>query len=499
MNVIQVNAKEHSDKSIPLNYQSENEVTVVEFDLSSFVEEYGEGTAVLHCRRAYDSAAYINSNAVQSGNKLVWTVTETDLQYHGYGEVQVVYTVGDKVAKGAILQTYVGRSLDNSGTMPDVWQPVLDEIRQIKEEVSDKAEAVEESKEAIDNMTATASIDSNSGTPYVNVTSSIVEGVKVFNFDFHNLRGSDGALSFVIVEELPTTDIHTNWIYLVADDSAETGNRYKEYVYIENAWEQIGSASIDLSNYIRKLTSFTVGHIVTLSADGSIADSGIALSDLATKTDLAEKANTEDVTEALAEKVGFTDYATTESFGVVKAGGAAKGIGVNNGVLSISGATGQQIEIKASAYAPITPANLDFAVFKALENNSAIVIDAQKDAICQTIGAVRSGGGGGGGLTTRTISAADNPISATALWSESNPELNVQMLFNRALDIDMDNILFIVAKFNHYPYDYTVIGQVSVINITQYQTQIMITIPNFKPKSWTSSSKDISMTIVYDK
>ena len=61
--------------------------------------------------------------------------------------------------------------------------------------------------------------------------------------------------TFEIVNELPTTDIKTNVIYLVpAQGSGVVGNIYNEYIYIENAWELIGSTSVtvDLENYLAK-------------------------------------------------------------------------------------------------------------------------------------------------------------------------------------------------------------------------------------------------------
>jgi len=42
-----------------------------------------------------------------------------------------------------------------------------------------------------------------------------------------------------------------NTIYLVP--AGETsGNLYEEYIYVDNAWEKFGAATIDLSNYATK-------------------------------------------------------------------------------------------------------------------------------------------------------------------------------------------------------------------------------------------------------
>ena len=59
-------------------------------------------------------------------------------------------------------------------------------------------------------------------------------------------------LSFQVVAALPTEDIKTNVIYLVPSTTSSEQNVYDEYIYINNAWEKIGSTAIDLSNYLAK-------------------------------------------------------------------------------------------------------------------------------------------------------------------------------------------------------------------------------------------------------
>lgn len=54
-----------------------------------------------------------------------------------------------------------------------------------------------------------------------------------------------------IVEALPATG-EANIIYMVSRAEAEEQNVYDEYMYINNAWEKIGSTDVDLSNYYTK-------------------------------------------------------------------------------------------------------------------------------------------------------------------------------------------------------------------------------------------------------
>lgn len=63
-----------------------------------------------------------------------------------------------------------------------------------------------------------------------------------------------GELGFTptVVEELPTENIDEHTIYLVPKQDSEQEDAYDEWLYINNAWEHIGSTTIDLSNYYTK-------------------------------------------------------------------------------------------------------------------------------------------------------------------------------------------------------------------------------------------------------
>lgn len=70
-----------------------------------------------------------------------------------------------------------------------------------------------------------------------------------------------------IVETLPTAG-ESNILYLVAKTTAESGNIYDEYLYINNAWESIGTTAIDLSGYVQSnemhaLTNTEIAAIIT--------------------------------------------------------------------------------------------------------------------------------------------------------------------------------------------------------------------------------------------
>ena len=62
--------------------------------------------------------------------------------------------------------------------------------------------------------------------------------------------GSVSTIRFSIVNELPSTG-ESNIIYLVPNTASSEKNVYDEYIWVNNAFEIIGSTAIDLSNYAK--------------------------------------------------------------------------------------------------------------------------------------------------------------------------------------------------------------------------------------------------------
>lgn len=85
-------------------------------------------------------------------------------------------------------------------------------------------------------------------------------GLKV-NWEILNQKVADivalqlaiaGALHREIVASLPTTDIDPNTIYMILSGTSATENVYNEFMYVNNAWELIGTSATDLTNYYTK-------------------------------------------------------------------------------------------------------------------------------------------------------------------------------------------------------------------------------------------------------
>lgn len=59
-----------------------------------------------------------------------------------------------------------------------------------------------------------------------------------------NKPNIDAGLHYEVVNELPTEDIDTNCVYLVPSTDPQQSDVYNEYMYIDNAWEKIGSTGM---------------------------------------------------------------------------------------------------------------------------------------------------------------------------------------------------------------------------------------------------------------
>ncbi len=78
--------------------------------------------------------------------------------------------------------------------------------------------------------------------------------------------GSITGISFEIVQTLPATGA-PGTIYLLSNSGTGT-NVYDEYIYVNSAWEKIGTTDVDLSGYWAKtqLTEATQADINTILA-----------------------------------------------------------------------------------------------------------------------------------------------------------------------------------------------------------------------------------------
>lgn len=92
-------------------------------------------------------------------------------------------------------------------------------------------------------------------TDFVNYyTKTEVYNQREIDSKVNDLQGKISALpkfAITVVQSLPTTNISSTTIYLLRN-SDKSQNTFSEYIYVNGAWELLGSAKMDLTDYYKK-------------------------------------------------------------------------------------------------------------------------------------------------------------------------------------------------------------------------------------------------------
>lgn len=126
--------------------QGENEARSIQFDITPWVEELGNGAVTATAKRSQDSQPY-PVTVTKDGTTVTWKPTSTDTAFAGVGSFQLEYTVDSVLAKTCIWSTMVAPSLDPAGDPPDPYDNWLAEMREI---AADAIQAAEDAEQAAD-------------------------------------------------------------------------------------------------------------------------------------------------------------------------------------------------------------------------------------------------------------------------------------------------------------------------------------------------------------
>lgn len=141
--------------------QGENESRSIQFDITPWMEELGDGAVTATAKRPQDSQPY-PVTVTKVGNIVTWKPTSTDTAYEGVGSFQLEYTVDSVLAKTCIWSTMVAPSLDPAGDPPDPYDNWLAEMRQIAADATQAAtdaEAAAETVTGVNNITVFTLMD----------------------------------------------------------------------------------------------------------------------------------------------------------------------------------------------------------------------------------------------------------------------------------------------------------------------------------------------------
>ena len=144
MTTINVNVNRPDVQVLDLGVQKENIVEKIVFDISPWIEEYGDGVAYIYARRNGDSEPYPVTLTMEDG-KATWTLSSTDTYVKGKGKAQLVYTADSAIKKSRVYPTFVHNSLGAASlTPPDPYDDWLDTLGDYTASIEAAVEDVED-------------------------------------------------------------------------------------------------------------------------------------------------------------------------------------------------------------------------------------------------------------------------------------------------------------------------------------------------------------------
>lgn len=123
MNIFTANCS----KPLVLGRMGENIAVTLQFPIKKWREEFGNGTFSLLHQRNGDEAPY-PVVITEDENMVYWTVTASDVQKKGFGRAELIYIVGDLIAKSEIFTTSTGEALGQQTTPPEPWEAWVNQV-----------------------------------------------------------------------------------------------------------------------------------------------------------------------------------------------------------------------------------------------------------------------------------------------------------------------------------------------------------------------------------
>lgn len=169
--------------------------------------------------------------------------------------------------------------------------------------------------------------------------------------EVNTLIGQLDEFKIQVVETLPVSDIDTHTIYLVPK-TGSTGDVYDEYLYINNAWELIGSTSVDLTNYPTFTDYPTAGGKAGVIKNGyslTVGNTGLPSAEVHTYYDYNNRDTHIFVSKGTLDNVlTGKDYATNSALTTGLSGKqdtltAGSNVQINNNVISATDTTYQSL------------------------------------------------------------------------------------------------------------------------------------------------------------
>lgn len=177
---VTIDVSTNKTSRINLGIQGENIVEQVIFNISSWIEEFGEGVAYVYAKRKGDVDPYpVALEMDLTKGTATWDLTAADTAYKGKGSAQLVYVVDedgevaitdDEIKKTRVYATTVQTSLVASSTEnPDAYDTWLEVLGGYTARIEAAQDGIEESMTQAAASAATATAKAQLASEYASV------------------------------------------------------------------------------------------------------------------------------------------------------------------------------------------------------------------------------------------------------------------------------------------------------------------------------------------
>lgn len=234
---------------IKIGYQGENEAVCVQIGVQNWPELYGAGgTFSLRHQRAGDPDGY-PVTVTEADGIVSWVVSNIDTRDPGYGKATLIYKVNDVIAMSVEYSTLTEASVGENPEPPEPWKPWIDEILEARD---DAVEAAEDAHE-----------DANSASQSADDAST--EALKAEGYAVGTQDGE------AVGPDSPYYQKNAKYYY---EEITDELGPIQAHLVDHNNPHQVTPSQIGA---IEKVEGAVANDLAVLTADGSVADSGVSM------------------------------------------------------------------------------------------------------------------------------------------------------------------------------------------------------------------------------
>ena len=178
---------------ITIGRQGESKVREIHFDITDWVNLYGDGTVQLLHKRQGDKTPYPVSVSADDMSTVKWLVTGADTAYSGSGRAEMRYYVDDMLKVSKTWETIVGQTLGagSPADPPEAEQGWVDKVLQAGTDAENAAKRAANSEALADQFAQQVFISVDQAELFVGMAQEAAEEAKKAASESHGTLDHD--------------------------------------------------------------------------------------------------------------------------------------------------------------------------------------------------------------------------------------------------------------------------------------------------------------------